>query len=132
MIRHVRRYLAIRSYMLRLSRELMCRFGKQRHYPLEHVTQAVQRSDLSATFIAYAHAAFCTQADFDTHYDPLGVSCTYQGLRSTIARRYFSGCLDFDGKSIISRFCYYGDRQNPERMDTQADSDASCGGDSGH
>jgi hypothetical protein len=124
--------MAIRSYMLRLSRELVRRFGKQPHYPVEHVTQAVQRGGLSAAFIAYAHAAFCKRTDFDAHYEPLGVACSYQGLRRTIARRYFSGDIDFDAKTIISRFCFYGDSKNPERMDTQADSDAFYGGGGGH
>jgi hypothetical protein len=91
MIRHIKRYLAIRSYMHQLSRELARRFGKRSYYSVEHVTQAVQRGGLSAAFIAYAHAAYCQQTDFDAYYEPLGVACSYQGLRQTIARRYFSG-----------------------------------------
>jgi hypothetical protein len=131
MIRHIKRYLAIRSYMLRLSRELVRRFGKQPHYTVEHVTQAVQRGGLSAAFIAYAHAAFCKQADFDAHYEPLGVACSYQGLRRTIARRYFSGDLDFDAKTIISRFVR-GDYRFSGYQESQADSDAFIGGGGGH
>ena len=46
-IRHLKRYLAIRSYMLRLSRELVRRFGRQPFYSIEEVTQAVQRGGLS-------------------------------------------------------------------------------------
>ena len=118
--------------MLRLSQQLMRRFGKQPHYKVEHVTQAVQRGGLSSAFIAYAHAAFCKQEDFDVYYEPLGVACSYQGLRRTIARRYFSGDPDFDAQTISSRFCFYGDSKNPERMDTQADSDAFYGGGGGH
>jgi hypothetical protein len=108
MIRHIKRYLAIRSYMRQLSRELARRFDKRSHYSIEMVTQAVQRGGLSPAFIAYAHAAYCTKEDFDTHYLPLQVACTYRGLRQTIARRYFSGQTDFDAKTIIARFCRIG------------------------
>jgi len=112
MIRYIKRYFAIRSYMHRLSRELVRRFDKRSFYSVENVTQAVQRGRLSSAFIAYAHAAYCTQKDFDVHYRPLKVACSYAGLRQTIARRYFSGRSDFDAKMIISRFCptsYYSD-----------------------
>ena len=130
MIRCVKRYLAIRSYVLRLSRELVRRFGKRSFYSLEQVTQAVQRGNLSAAFIAYAHAAFCTQKDFDAHYEPLGVSCNYRALRHTVGRRYLSGQLDFDAKTIISRY-YRSDYRNPSTEDTQSDSDAFYGGHGG-
>jgi hypothetical protein len=123
MIRYIKRYLAIRSYMHRLSQELVRRFGKQSHYSVEHVTQAVQRGGLSAAFIAYAHAAFCKQADFDAYYEPLGVACSYQGLRHTIARRYFSGRPDFDADTIIFRFCR-GSYRSSGKSDTGSDSDA--------
>lgn len=105
MIRHIKRYFAIRSYMHRLSIELVSRFDKRSHYSVENVTQAVQRGRLSAEFIAHAHAAYCTQMDFDAYYRPLTVACSYNGLRQKIARRYFSGRSDFDAKTIISRFC---------------------------
>ena len=104
MIRHIKRYLAIRSYMHGLSRELVRRFGKQSVYQIEQVTQAVKRGRLSPAFLAYAHASFCCQKDFDAYYEPLGVACSYQGLRRTVGRRYFSGGLDFDAATIIHRF----------------------------
>lgn len=104
MLRHIKRYLAIRSYMRRLSHDLVRRFGKQSCYSVEQVTQAVQRGQYSAAFIAYAHAAFCRQTDFDAYYLPLGVSCSYSGLRSVISRRYLGGQLDFDAATIVHRF----------------------------
>jgi hypothetical protein len=82
----------------------MRRFGEQSYYPVEMVTQAVERGGLSPTFIAYAHAAYCTEKDFNLHYEPMQVACSYQGLRRTIAKRYFSGQLSFDAKIIIARF----------------------------
>jgi hypothetical protein len=104
MIRHIKRYFAIRSYLRRLSGDLVRRFGRRALYKIEHVTQAVQRGKFSAAFIAHAHAIFCSREDFDAHYGPLGVACTYDGLRKPIARRYFSGRMDFDAETVIARF----------------------------
>ena len=104
MIQHIKKYFAIRSYMLRLSQELVRRFGKQPYYSVEQVTQAVQRSGLSAASIIYAHAAYCRQEDFAAFYEPLGLANRYQSLRQTIARRYFSGRSAYDAQTIIRRF----------------------------
>jgi len=97
----------------------------------EHVTQAVQRSDLSTAFIAYAHAAFCKQEDFEAYYEPLGVASSYLGLRQTIARRYFSGRLNFDAKTILARFVR-GNLQGSGYLDSGSDSDAFYGGPGAH
>ena len=103
MIRHVKRYFAIRSYMMRLSGELVRRFGQRPLYKIDHVTQAIQRGGFSPAFIAYAHAAFCDEEDFNAHYQPLGVSCQYSDLRRTVARRYFRGQMGFDARMIFDR-----------------------------
>ena len=100
----MRRYLAIRSYVRRLSYDLLRRFGKKRFYSIEQVTQAVQRGKFAGDFMAYAHAAFCTERDFDGHYQSVRHSCSYRDLRRTIARRYLFGQTDFDATTIISRF----------------------------
>jgi hypothetical protein len=102
MIRHIKRYLAIRSYMLRLSGDLARRFGRRPAYKVEQVTQAVQRGGFPAAFIAYAHAAYCSEEDFNRHYGPQSVACNYWGLRRTIARRYFSKQWDFDARTIFA------------------------------
>ncbi|HTJ01014.1 MAG TPA: DUF6559 family protein, partial [Dongiaceae bacterium] len=104
MIRQIKRYFAIRKYMRSLSHDLGRRFGKQAYYSVEQVTQAVQRGKYSVAFIAYAHAAFCRQTDFDAHYVPLGVACNYSGLRQVISRRYLGGQLDFDAATIVQQF----------------------------
>ena len=104
MIRHIKRYLAIRSYVRRLSHDLVRRFGKKSTYSIDQVTQAVQRGKFPAAFIAYAHAAFCSAPDFDAYYQQMGLSCSYSGLRLTIGRRYLYGQLDFDATTIVSRF----------------------------
>lgn len=104
MILHIKRYMAIRSYARSLSQDLVRRFGRRSFYSVDQVTQAVQRGKFSATFIAYAHAAFCSQADFEAHYQRLGVACSYQALRRSVARRYLHGQLDFDAAGIIRRF----------------------------
>jgi hypothetical protein len=104
MIRHVKRYLAIRSYARRLSRDLVRRFGKRPFYSVEQISTAVHRGGYSAAFVAYAHATFCSQADFDAHYGPLRVACTYEGLRRVIGRRYMSGRIDFDAAAVARKF----------------------------
>ncbi|EEF57526.1 DUF6559 family protein [Pedosphaera parvula] len=104
MIRHVKKYFVIRSYVRRLSHELAGRFGLRSFYKVEHVTQAVQRGGFSASFIAYAHAAFCDREDFKAYYQPLGAAYSYQDLRGLIADRYLSGRRDFDARTIIHKF----------------------------
>jgi hypothetical protein len=104
MIRHIQRYLALRGYARRLSHDLSRRFGRKSFYSIEQVTQAVQRGKFSAAFIAYAHAAFCSEPDFDAHYQPTDASRGYCELRRTIARRYLSGQVDFDATTFIRRF----------------------------
>jgi hypothetical protein len=83
---------------------LVRRFGKKSFYSIEQVTQAVERGKFSAAFISYAHAAFCSELDFNAQYQPMGVSCSYSELRRMIGRRYLYGQLDFDATTIISRF----------------------------
>jgi len=104
MIRYIKKYLAVRSYVKQLSQELVRRFDLRSYYSVEHVTQAVQRGGFSTTFIAYAHAAFCKPDDFETYYQPPGVAGSYQGLRRTIARRYFSARSDFDAETIFYKY----------------------------
>jgi len=90
--------------MMRLSQELVRRFDRRSFYSIEQVRQAVERGGFSAAFIAYAHAAFCAEKDFEAYYGPLGVACSYAGLRRTIARRYFSKRMDFDAETVVARF----------------------------
>jgi hypothetical protein len=104
MIRHLKRYLAIRSYVRRLSQDLLRRFGKRKFYSVEQVSQAALRGKFSTAFIAYAHATFCNQTDFDAHYEPLRVAGSYLGLRRLVGRRYLSGRLDFDAVTVISKY----------------------------
>ena len=102
MIRFLKRRLAIRSYVWKLSQEVLARFGKKRHYSIEEVTEAARRAGLRTAFLAYAHAIFCSRADFEAHYTPLRVACTYDGLRTIVSRRYFGGVREFDAASIIN------------------------------
>lgn len=104
MIRRLKQYFAVRSYMKRLSQQLVRRFGKRPYYSVGQVTQAAERGKFSTTFIAYAHAAFCNQKDFEVYYQPTGFACSYQGLRTLIGQRFLHGQLDFDASTIISRF----------------------------
>jgi len=102
MIRHIRRYFAIRSYALRLPGEMARRFGVCDFYTVEQVTSAAKKSGYNMGFIAYAHAIFCDRANFDAYYGPMGVACTYDGLREVVWRRYFSHLMkDFNAGAVI-------------------------------
>ncbi|MDB6021999.1 MAG: hypothetical protein JWQ04_1856 [Pedosphaera sp.] len=102
MVRQFKSYFAIKSYALRLPGELARRFDIKEFYTVEQVTKAAQKGGFNVAFIAYAHATFCSRADFDAHYGPLKVACTYEGLRSVVGRRYFRrfGGV-FDASTII-------------------------------
>jgi Family of unknown function (DUF6559) len=102
MLRLIKQRLAIRSYVWKLSQELLRRFGKKKFYTREEVTRAAKKSHLSTAFIAYAHAIFCTRPEFDAHYGPLQVACTYDDLRSVVSRRYFRGIRDFDAARVVA------------------------------
>ena len=104
MIQYIKRYVAVRSYVRRLSHDLVRRFGKRSFYSIEQVTQSVQRGKFSVDFIAYAHAAFCSESDFDANYRKGEYSGIYRDLRRTIGRRYLWGQVDFDASTIVSRF----------------------------
>ena len=58
-------------------------------------------------FLAYAHALYCSRSDFDAHYTPLRVACTYDGLRRFVSRKHFGGVLDFDAERIIGYVTSY-------------------------
>lgn len=103
MIRFLKRHFAVRSYFWRLSPELSRRFGKKNYYSIADVATAAQRGSFDIAFIAYAHAMYCCRSDFDAHYGPMHVACTYDGLRNVIARRYFDGATGFDALNILRR-----------------------------
>jgi hypothetical protein len=101
MLRFIKRRLAIRSYVMKLSQELSRCFGKKHYYTVDEVMQVAERAGFKTAFIAYAHAIFCTRKDFDAYYRSLQLRCTYDGLRAVVSQRYFGGVRDFDAASII-------------------------------
>ena len=103
MIRYLKRRLAIGNYFWRLSQAVSRRFGKKNHYSIIEVSTTAKAGSFDMAFIAYAHAMFCSRDDFDAYYGPLRVACTYDGLRRTIARRFFGGATGFDAANILLR-----------------------------
>jgi|SRR6266571_1987996 len=92
---------AIEDYVWSLSQELSRHFGTKKYYSVEEVSRIAGESGYKMAYIAYAHAMFCSRADFDAYYDPLRVACTYDGLRGVIARRYFDGARGFDAATVV-------------------------------
>jgi hypothetical protein len=104
MIQSIKRYLAIRSYVRRLSNDLARRFGKRRYYTIHQVSLGVQRGKFSVEFVFYAHAVFCQLEDFEKFYPDAELSKSYGKLRQVISRRYLSREFDFDADTIIRRY----------------------------
>jgi len=96
MFRSLKRRRAVGSYFWRLSPALCRRFGKKNAYTVAEVSRVAQDGSFDMAFIAYAHAMFCSREEFDLHYGPLCLACTYDGLREAVARRFFSGATGFD------------------------------------
>jgi hypothetical protein len=117
MIRLIKRRIAINNYVWKLSQELLRRFGKKHYYSIEEVTQAARGASFRIAFLSYAHAIFCSRADFDAYYVPLRVACTYDGLRAFVSRRYFGGVRDFDAASIVSSAKWIGEGHCYDRAD---------------
>ena len=92
---------AIDDYIWSLSQELSRHFGTKKYYSVEEVSRIAGESGCKMAYIAYAHAMFCSRADFDAYYGPLRVACTYDGLRDVIARRYFDGGRGFDAAGVV-------------------------------
>lgn len=92
---------AIDDYIWSLSQELSQHFGTKQYYSVEEVSRIAGESGCKMAYLAYAHAMFCSRADFDAYYGPLRVACTYDGLRDVIARRYFDGARGFDAAGVV-------------------------------
>jgi hypothetical protein len=104
MIQAIKRYFAIRSYVKRLSRELLRRFGRKPLYTVENVTHAVHRGRFPAAFIIYAHAIYCSEEDFGGLYGNREVAGDYFKLRRMIAARYLDRRVDFNAQTICDKY----------------------------
>jgi len=123
MIRAIKRYFALGDYVNRLSLELVRRFGMKSLYSLEHVTQTVERGGYDKTYLAYAHAAFCSRDDFDSYYGSMNLKCTFDGLREPIGKRFLGGRTDFDAATVIRRAKGTSAAGGPFRTEESGDAD---------
>lgn len=96
-----KRRTAIEDYVWSLSQDLSRRFGTKKYYCVEEVSRLASEGGYQMAYLAYAHAMFCSRADFDAYYGPLRVACTYDGLRAVIGRRYFDGVYGFDAATVV-------------------------------
>jgi hypothetical protein len=103
MFRFLKRRRAIKTYVFRLSRELVARFGEKTYYSMDHINRAFAGGKYDKTFISYAYALFCSRTEFDDYFSQLKVNCTYDGLREFASKKYFNGVVDFNA-SDIARF----------------------------
>ena len=101
LFRYFRRRKAIETFVFQMSLELGRRFGEKAHYSLEEIDRLFENKKYNKAFSAYAYALFCSRKTFDDYFNELKVNCTYDGLRTTIAKRYFDGTINFDAPSVI-------------------------------
>ncbi len=92
---------ATEDYVWKLSQELVRRFGARPHYTIEEVNRVARESRLNVAFIEYAHAMFCSRADFDACYKGVHAPRSYDQLRAVISRRYFDGAFGFDAATVV-------------------------------
>ena len=103
MFRLLKRRRAIKTYVFRLSLELLRRFGEKTFYPMNQIDRVFEGGKYDPTFISYAYALFCSRAEFDAYFSQLKVNCTYDGLRQFASQKYFNGVIDFNA-SDVARF----------------------------
>ncbi len=109
MIRFIKQWFAIQSYVWNLSLELSRRFGKKQYYTIEDVAKCADGMKLNKVFIAYAFAIFCNRSDFESYFGSLHLKSSYDTLRAEVGRRYFEGSTNFDAASVILFATKFGD-----------------------
>src|SRR5262245_22852430 len=120
MLRLIKRRRVIKKFVWHLPLELQARFGEKSNYSIEQIDRAVDGQKRDKAFIAYAHALFCSRKDFDDHYSPLKVKCTYDDLREFVAKRFFRGARDFNASSLL-RFAKQSTEWDPNPDGGHAD-----------
>jgi hypothetical protein len=125
----LKRRKAIKSFVFLLSLELQRRFSQKTFYSLEEVAHLLENDKYNKAFAAYAYGLFCSRASFDSYFNELKVNCTSDGLRKIVAKKYFSGIIDFDASSIIRFAKGVGDKSYYE---SDLGSNVSDSGHSGH
>jgi hypothetical protein len=109
MIRRIKRYFAIRSYVRRLGPELVRRFGKRRFYTPEQVLQAVRGGGFGEADVCYAYSMFCNREDFDAHHAETGESCNYDAMRAEVGHSHLGGHADFETADVLHHAEHYAD-----------------------
>ena len=101
MFRLLKRRKAIKGFVYHLSLELHQHFGQKAFYSIEEVDRLLKSGKYDQAFSAYAYALFCSRSSFDVYFRQFKVNCTYDGLRKFIAKRFFSGIIDFDASAVV-------------------------------
>ena len=101
LFRFFRRRKAIETFVFRMSLDLRSRFGEKTFYSLDEIDRLFTTGKYNKAFSAYAYALFCSQKEFEEFFNKLKVNCTYDGLRTTIGKRYFEGSINFNAASVI-------------------------------
>jgi hypothetical protein len=100
MFRFLKRRRAIKTYVFRLSLELLRRFDERTFYSMDQINRVFEGGKYDKTYISYAYALFCSRDEFDSYFSQLNVKCTYDGLRELASKKYFNGVIDFNASDI--------------------------------
>jgi hypothetical protein len=117
MIRRIKKYFAIRSYVRRLGPELVRRFGKKKYYTPQQVQAAVRRGGFSETDMCYAISMFCSREAFNAHHAEMGEPCNFDAMRTEVAESHFGGNADFEPATLIHHAESFSDHSGHEGHD---------------
>lgn len=125
MIRRIKKYFAIRSYVRRLGPQLVRRFGKRRFYTPQQVRTAVRGGGFSEDDICYAYSMFCSLEDFNAYHAEAGEPGNYDEMRAEVGHTYFGGSTDFEPASIINNSEHYHQGDSGHSGDSTGHHDSS-------
>ncbi|ESP91492.1 DUF6559 family protein [Pseudoalteromonas luteoviolacea] len=86
---------AIRSYILRLGKDLSRRYGKSKTYTAGQVEKTVHDEGYNWRHICYAHALYTSMKQFNKWHDERGESCDYNEMREEVSDTFFGGDISY-------------------------------------
>ncbi len=114
---------AIKSYLKKLPRLLAKDYGRSKIYTPMQVKKTIERSKLNTRYVCYGISIFSGREAFDLYHQEIGESCSYDGMRSVIAEKYFDGNSEFGISDVISASSDYSGSFDVGGFDSSSDSD---------
>jgi hypothetical protein len=83
----IRKRLALSGYRRRLGRHLDRKHHGHRMFTVREVRAGARDLGLSAQYLSYAYALYCTEAEFNAYHARIGLKTSYVSLRNDILKR---------------------------------------------